>query len=72
LAISSQLVEMLEGIISADSPGEGLGAVFTVELPLASAFVEAPAAEAVAVAGQDRVSRERASKQPIPSSTRIR
>lgn len=36
LAISRQLVELHGGAIRADSPGEGLGAVFTVELPLAS------------------------------------
>ena len=35
LAISRQLVELHGGTIRAESPGEGLGAAFTVELPLA-------------------------------------
>ncbi len=34
LAIVRQLVEAHGGIITADSPGEGLGATFTVQLPL--------------------------------------
>jgi hypothetical protein len=48
LAISRQLVEMHGGAIRADSPGEGLGSVFTVELPLASTLgaVVAPGGEA--------------------------
>lgn len=37
LAISRQLIELQGGTIRVDSPGEGLGAVFTVELPLALA-----------------------------------
>lgn len=37
LTISRQLVELHCGTIRAASPGEGLGAVFTVELPLAPA-----------------------------------
>ena len=36
LAISRQLVEMHGGLLRAESPGEGMGAVFTMELPLAS------------------------------------
>jgi signal transduction histidine kinase len=35
LAISRQLVELHGGVIEVDSEGEGKGAVFTVELPLA-------------------------------------
>ena len=42
LAISRQLVEMHGGAIRADSPGEGRGAVFTVELPLASTLDAVP------------------------------
>jgi signal transduction histidine kinase len=34
LYIARKLVEMHEGTISAQSPGEGLGATFTVRLPL--------------------------------------
>ncbi|WP_437312730.1 ATP-binding protein [Sorangium sp. So ce385] len=37
LAICRQLVELHGGTLSADSPGEGRGAVFTVALPLADA-----------------------------------
>ncbi|WP_437751481.1 hybrid sensor histidine kinase/response regulator [Sorangium sp. So ce1389] len=37
LAISRQLVELHGGTLSVDSPGEGLGAVFTVALPLGAA-----------------------------------
>src|SRR3989441_3778689 len=36
LAIVRTLVELHEGTVHADSPGKGLGAVFTVELPLAA------------------------------------
>jgi signal transduction histidine kinase/ActR/RegA family two-component response regulator len=35
LAISRQLVELHGGVIEVDSQGEGLGTVFTVELPIA-------------------------------------
>jgi PAS domain S-box-containing protein len=37
LAIVKHLVEMHRGTVSADSPGPGLGATFTVDLPLAKA-----------------------------------
>ncbi len=37
LAIVRHLVELHGGTVSADSPGEGLGATFTIRLPLASA-----------------------------------
>ncbi|WP_437963422.1 hybrid sensor histidine kinase/response regulator [Sorangium sp. So ce260] len=47
LAISRQLVELHGGTLSAESPGEGLGAVFTVALP-ASAAVNRDAALATA------------------------
>ncbi|WP_437497427.1 hybrid sensor histidine kinase/response regulator [Sorangium sp. So ce1099] len=58
LAISRQLVELHGGTLSVDSPGEGLGAVFTVALPVGAAVdrAAAPAAaharvgEAAAVA----------------------
>jgi len=40
LAIVRQLVEAHGGIITADSPGEGLGATFTVHLPLLNVELE--------------------------------
>jgi CheY-like chemotaxis protein len=40
LAIARQLVEAHGGIITADSPGEGLGATFTVRLPLLNVELE--------------------------------
>jgi len=34
LAIVHSLVEAQGGVITADSPGEGLGATFTIQIPL--------------------------------------
>ncbi|MGQ9872485.1 PAS domain S-box protein [Leptodesmis sp.] len=42
LAIVRQLVEAHGGSVSVDSPGEGLGATFTVELPLPTAPITSP------------------------------
>lgn len=42
LAIVRQLVEAHGGTIAADSPGEGLGATFTVQLPLLNIEPETP------------------------------
>ncbi|WP_244944969.1 PAS domain-containing protein [Nostoc sphaeroides] len=42
LAIVRQLVEAHGGTIAADSPGEGLGATFTVQLPLLNVEPETP------------------------------
>jgi len=36
LAIVRHLVELHQGLVHADSPGEGLGATFTIKLPLAN------------------------------------
>ncbi|MBD2499650.1 PAS domain-containing protein [Anabaena azotica] len=47
LAIVRQLVEAHGGSITADSPGEGLGATFTVQLPLVNLEPETPQPEAV-------------------------
>lgn len=43
LAIVRQLVEAHGGTVSVDSPGEGLGATFTVNLPLPATPITAPA-----------------------------
>ncbi len=43
LSICKRLVEMHGGSIRADSPGEGRGATFTIELPLADVRAAAPA-----------------------------
>jgi DNA-binding NarL/FixJ family response regulator len=42
LAIVRQLVEAHGGKVTVDSPGEGLGATFTVELPLPTAPIASP------------------------------
>ncbi|BCL39112.1 PAS domain-containing protein [Nostoc sp. MS1] len=47
LAIVRQLVEAHGGTITADSPGEGLGATFTLHLPLANVEPEVPRSAAV-------------------------
>jgi len=41
LAIVRHLVELHGGVVEADSPGEGLGATFTIKLPLAAANAHA-------------------------------
>ena len=58
LSISKRLVEMHGGTIRAESAGEGRGATFTVELPLAEAEAERPGgppAGAAAVAAAEGV-----------------
>lgn len=40
LAIARQLIELHGGTLEAQSPGEGLGSVFTIELPLISKVIE--------------------------------
>ncbi len=40
LAIARQLIELHGGTLEAQSPGEGLGSIFTIELPLISKVVE--------------------------------
>lgn len=40
LAIARQLVELHGGTLEAQSPGEGLGSIFTIELPLISKVIE--------------------------------
>ena len=42
LAIVRQIVEMHGGTVTVDSPGEGLGTTFTVQLPLAARLTKAP------------------------------
>ncbi|MEH2247697.1 ATP-binding protein [Nostoc sp.] len=42
LAIVRQIVEMHGGTLTVDSPGVGLGATFTVQIPLAPQLTEAP------------------------------
>lgn len=46
LAIVRQVVELHNGSVSVDSPGEGLGTTFTVSFPLAETTEEASRAEA--------------------------
>ncbi|WP_437923010.1 hybrid sensor histidine kinase/response regulator [Sorangium sp. So ce291] len=59
LAISRQLVELHGGTLSVDSPGEGLGAVFTVALPVGAAVdrAAAPAAARPRAGGAAAVAR---------------
>ncbi|MBD1926070.1 PAS domain S-box protein [Trichocoleus sp. FACHB-90] len=42
LAIARQVVEMHGGTVTVDSPGIGLGATFTVQIPLAPRLIESP------------------------------
>ncbi len=42
LAIVRQVVEMHGGTVTVDSPGIGLGATFTVQIPLAPRLIESP------------------------------
>jgi len=54
LAIVRHLVELHGGKVTADSPGEGRGATFTVNLPIPSAPIEAPLTpKAVATEDED-------------------
>ncbi|HEY9909565.1 MAG TPA: ATP-binding protein [Thermosynechococcaceae cyanobacterium] len=52
LAIARQIVEMHGGQIYAESPGEGQGATFTVQLPLAS-YLSVPSSETSSPAASD-------------------
>ncbi|MDZ8096056.1 MAG: ATP-binding protein [Nostoc sp. DedQUE05] len=45
LAIVRQIVEMHGGTVTAESPGVGLGATFTVKIPLAPQLTQAPTLE---------------------------
>jgi PAS domain S-box-containing protein len=53
LAIASQIIEMHGGQIRVDSPGEGQGATFTVQLPLAPHLSELPSKEASSTSTSD-------------------
>ncbi|MEP0958698.1 ATP-binding protein [Leptolyngbya sp. FACHB-1515] len=53
LAIARQLVEMHGGQISAESLGEGQGATFTVQIPLAAPLDESPAPAQPAASAAD-------------------
>ena len=55
LAIVRQLVELHGGSVTADSPGEGLGCTFTIELPMAPAKRPAVRASAAGVAIPDEI-----------------
>jgi PAS domain S-box-containing protein len=66
LSIVRHLVELHGGTVAADSPGEGLGATFTVRLPVA-----APAQDAAPAAGPADAPDE-TSPQPLPSLRGVR
>lgn len=55
LAIVSHLVELHGGTVDAESPGEGLGATFTVKLPLAAARLEVKDSEGMRPAMESRM-----------------
>jgi PAS domain S-box-containing protein len=65
LAIAYHLVELHDGKIYADSPGEGLGATFTVQLPLGLSKAIAPGSEPC---GQTLA----AGPSPLPSLDQVR
>ena len=47
LAITRQIVELHGGTVAVDSPGEGQGAVFTVQIPLSPLLVPSPTPSSV-------------------------
>ncbi|MEP0958093.1 PAS domain S-box protein [Microcoleus sp. FACHB-1515] len=53
LAIARQIVEMHGGQISAENRGEGQGAIFTVQLPLAPASSRSPSSASTSTATDD-------------------
>ncbi|MBE9002467.1 response regulator [Nostoc sp. LEGE 12447] len=53
LAIVRQIVEMHGGTVTVDSPGVGLGATFTVKIPLAPGLTQAPTLEGSPVQDSD-------------------
>ncbi|MEH1889256.1 MAG: PAS domain S-box protein [Nostoc sp.] len=53
LAIVRQIVEMHGGTVTVDSPGVGLGATFTVKIPLAPQLTQAPTLERSPVKDSD-------------------
>jgi PAS domain S-box-containing protein len=61
LAIVRHLVESHGGTVSADSPGEGQGATFSVQLPLVSALTEANERSLLDSTVEDKVPVERLS-----------
>lgn len=65
LAISRMLVQSHAGHIQADSPGPGLGSIFTIRLPLAAQPDEWPTQRGIAAI------RPSGSRQGRPESTRI-
>lgn len=56
LAIVRHLTEMHGGVVTAASPGEGLGATFTVKLPVIAAHADEPASDRVHPASGGSVS----------------
>jgi PAS domain S-box-containing protein len=73
LALVRYLVELHGGIVHADSPGEGLGSTFTVELPLGNFLTESKirATEAITVEKAES-ERQLASSQPLILLTGLR
>ncbi|MBD1835632.1 PAS domain S-box protein [Cyanobacteria bacterium FACHB-472] len=53
LAIARQVVEMHGGTVTVDSPGIGLGATFTVQIPLAPRLIESPTLDPLPVRDSD-------------------
>ncbi len=72
LALVRYLVELHGGIVNADSPGEGLGSTFTVELPLSNVLTEGKI-RAVEAAGLEKAAAsEAANSQPLTQLTGLR
>lgn len=72
LALVRYLVELHGGIVKADSPGEGLGSTFTVELPLSNVSTETNISEETVTLQKAELEQELANCQPLVLLTGLR
>ncbi|MGB5961094.1 MAG: response regulator [Coleofasciculaceae cyanobacterium] len=72
LALVRYLVELHGGIVKADSPGDGLGSTFTVELPLGDVLKSKISETEAATFEQAESDQESANSQSLVSLTNLR